>query len=178
MICEKCKSVIKDGSLECPHCGHKHDSEMKNQSPEEVSLRERRLRAFTRYPKRYPYKGKRGFSAITHLYKESFNFSGESDLKEYLTQQLYMIVLIAAFVIPWKFFLDSPSSFPRIGIVILIILFILIVISSFSSLSATQRRLRNAGYPKNTYFLSYIPILGAILLIFMTLAPAENTDDN
>ncbi|MDI6452344.1 DUF805 domain-containing protein [Peloplasma aerotolerans] len=173
MICEKCKSVINDGSIECPHCGYMHDSNTKSQNHGDTSLRERRLRAFTRYPKRYPYKGKRGFSAITHLYKESFNFSGESDLKEYLTQQFYIMFLFAAFAIPGKFFLDSPSSFPRIGIVILIILFILIVISSFSSLSATQRRLRNAGYPKNTYFLSYIPVLGGIILLLMTFAPAE-----
>jgi uncharacterized membrane protein YhaH (DUF805 family) len=178
MICEKCKSVIKDGSLECPHCGHMHDSKIENRNDEEISLRERRLRAFSRYPKKYPYKGKRGLSAITHLYKESFNFNGESDLKEYLTQQLYLIVLFAIFAIIGKFYLDSPSSFPKIGIFILVVLFVIILISSLSSLSATQRRLRNAGYSKNAYFFSYIPLLGMILLIFMTLAPSESTDDN
>jgi uncharacterized membrane protein YhaH (DUF805 family) len=107
------------------------------------------------------------------LYKQAFNFKGETDWLEYWTQQLYLILVYIVIVVLRYVHLDPTSTLPSIGVIILYSLAALSIISVLPNISSTVRRLQNAGYSGYLYFLVFIPIIGVIILLFLTLAPAE-----
>lgn len=173
MRCKTCNRVIVTKDLSCPHCDYGSNSVSSSSYQDENLEKAERPQTFSKYSKRPSYEGKRGLFAVTNLYKQAFNFKGETDWLEYWTQQLYLILVYIVIAVLRFVHLDPTSTLPSIGVIILYSLAALSIISVLPNISSTVRRLQNAGYSGYLYFLVFIPIIGVIIVLFLTLAPAE-----
>ncbi|PKK98642.1 MAG: hypothetical protein CVV57_05500 [Tenericutes bacterium HGW-Tenericutes-2] len=187
MRCMKCNQVIKDNALECPFCGYKNEEELSGLNLGSISKIAQKEENITPdgYPRDYyHHDGKRGFKAIFDLYKKAFVFSGVSDWAEYWTQSLFVMVFAVINIVTRNIILGVspnnplPINHSMTALILFIISALVILISAIPVLSATIRRLHDAGYSGYWYLANFIPLIGSFIVVFLTLSPFKRTEYN
>ncbi len=187
MRCMKCNQVIKDNALECPFCGHRHEEELSGLNLGSISKIAQKEENATPdgYPRDYYHdKGKRGFRAIFDMYKRAFVFSGVSDWAEYWTQSLFIMVFAVINLVTRNIILGVDPNNPlpintsMTALILFIISALVILISFIPVISASVRRLHDAGYSGYWYLATFIPLIGSFIVVFLLLGPYKRTEYN
>ena len=187
MRCMKCNQVIKDNALECPFCGYKNEEELSGLNLGSISkIAEKKDNSIPDgYPRDYyHHDGKRGFRAIFDLYKRAFVFSGVSDWAEYWTQSLFIMVFAVINIVTRNIILGVspnnplPINHSMTAFILFIASALVILISAIPVISATVRRLHDAGYSGYWYLANFIPLIGSFIVVFLILGPFKRTEYN
>ena len=94
------------------------------------------------------------------------NFQGRARRKEYWMFSLFHIIILFCLAIIGGLFVDSYSN---LGSVTLILVFIYILATIIPSLAVTVRRLHDINKSGWWYFVSWIPYIGGIWLLVLTV---------
>ena len=99
------------------------------------------------------------------IYKNHYcDFKGRTRRKEYWMFTLWIIIvaIIAAII-------DVALGFPEGGPFVLI----LSLVSILPSLGLTVRRLHDINYSGWWYFINFIPLIGGLILLFLTIKKGD-----
>lgn len=99
------------------------------------------------------------------IYKNHYcDFKGRARRKEYWMFTLWIIIvaIIAAII-------DVALGFPEGGPFVLI----LSLVSILPSLGLTVRRLHDINYSGWWYFINFIPLIGGLILLFLTIKKGD-----
>ena len=182
MRCLKCSTVMKDDEVICPKCGFVHEEELPSLDLKKLTnttTEVKKHKILSGQPRSYYHdRGKRGINAITELFKKAFEFNGVSDWAEYWTQYLFVTIFAVANILTRDVILNPDLTFTPAKFVIFYISLIVIIFSALPSISATVRRLHDAGYSGYFYFITFVPIIGSFALFVLTLAPYNRNEHN
>ena len=116
--------------------------------------------------------------AIKRAYKNYFNFSGRASLSEYWWFYLYsylfsILFMLLIFIV--GDFITSMAGNPNniISTIVLVIAFLVMFAALLPSLSLLVRRLHDIGKGGGWIFISFVPFIGGIWLLVLTLQPSE-----
>lgn len=177
MKCHQCNKIIEDYEKICPHCGYFHDPEMKDFYEEEAKKKISSSEVVCNRDD-YHEKGKRGIHAIKSLYTKTFNFLGVSDRGEFWTQLVFVWLFAFIFLSYENKLSNSLSQLSNFDKSMIIISGLMIVITFIPIISATVRRLHDAGYSGMWYFINLIPLVGGFVLIVLLAMPYQRNRYN
>lgn len=182
MRCQKCSTVMKEDEVICPKCGFVHEQELPSfdlKKLTDTTTEVKKYKVLEGQPRTYyQEKGKRGFFAIIELYKKAFDFSGVADWAEYWTQYLFISIFAVANILTRDVILIPGLDFTPLRFATFYISLIVIIFSAIPMISATVRRLHDAGYSGYFYLITFIPVIGSFGLFVLTLAPYNRNEHN
>ena len=117
--------------------------------------------------------------AIKRAYKNYFNFSGRASLSEYWWFTLYanivsMIACSLMMASPFMFKNQVVDAYlPLFWSVIFGAIFVATIVLNLPGLSLLVRRLHDIGKGGGWIFISFVPFIGGIWLLVLTLQPSE-----
>jgi len=183
----KCNQVIKDNVLICPFCGKNQEEEVSGLNLKNFSKFEKveRKVAPDGYPRDYYHeKGKRGFQAIKDMYKRAFDLDGVTEIVEYWTQALFIIIIVIISLISGVILTSpdannpSPINDSPVALTLFIMTSIMIILSVIPVVTSTVRRLHDAGCSGNWYLVTFLPFVGSLIVVYLTIGPFKRNEYN
>lgn len=122
--------------------------------------------------------------AVKRFFKNYGNFSGRASLSEFWWISLFMLpvsfvmtlVLVGAMLlVVAAFAAESWASLPLILLAVVLALVFLVAYLAIliPGISITWRRLQDADFSGFLYFLVFVPYVGGIIIIILTLMPSK-----
>jgi uncharacterized membrane protein YhaH (DUF805 family) len=102
------------------------------------------------------------FDALTRAVRGSFQTRGRSSRTEFWWFQLFLVLF---FVLGLAF--DAWRGWSGVA------LLIAVVVSLPASISVCVRRLHDAGYSGAFYFVQFLPFIGGVWLLVLTVQPSK-----
>jgi uncharacterized membrane protein YhaH (DUF805 family) len=102
------------------------------------------------------------FEALTRAVRGSFQTRGRSSRTEFWWFQLFLVLF---FVL--GFAIDAWRGWSGVA------LLIAVLVSLPASISVCVRRLHDAGYSGAFYFVQFLPFIGGIWLLVLTVQPSK-----
>ena len=116
------------------------------------------------------------FKAYKKYWMGYFDFTGRSSRSDYwlavLANTIVTIILFSIVIVVTVF--DSPNSHYHIIFILLYLLAMLYFFANYiPSIALQVRRLRDAGFHWALIFLSYVPVIGDIVLLVLFCQPTK-----
>ena len=175
MFCKNCGANVGESKF-CPYCGTPVNGAPRSTAPMVATTVESAV----------PEKSVGIFKAYGMMFKNYSNFSGRSRRSEYWGAAVanFLIMLVAGFlaffmfydhmvaIAPYLEYTDDFSTVmrliqPLMWYFVIFILYAIILI--IPSISMTVRRLHDTGKSGWYYLLSFIPYVGSIIILVLTL---------
>lgn len=179
MFCKNCGTNVGESRF-CPNCGSPVNVAPESSAPIAAPV------AASYAGSAVPEKSVGIFKAYAMMFKNYSNFSGRSRRSEYwgATVANFLIMLVAGFlaffmfydhmvaIAPYLEYTDDFSTVmrlmqPLMWYFVIFILYAIILI--IPSISLTVRRLHDTGKSGWCYLLSFIPYVGSIIILVLTL---------
>lgn len=107
--------------------------------------------------------------AIKMFYQNYANFSGRADRAQYWWVVLYLFIL---YIIPYSMVVTSTlNGDPSMGWSI--VLWIIAAFNIVPILALSWRRMHDIGKGGGWFFISWVPIIGSIWYLVLTLQPSQ-----
>lgn len=161
MFCEQCGSEIKDGARFCSNCGANVNAAY-FVTPAQQSVYHETVQTWNAYNPNVGevHNGKVGFGkAISLFFKNYANFKGRASKSEYWWGFLFNLIFG---VILGQISDVAPLFIGLCGIALII-----------PWIALTVRRLHDVGKSGAWYFMGFIPLAGAIILLIQCLKDSE-----